>query len=86
MGLLPGRSTTDVVLSATHDWHQTLDNGSKVCATIFDLHAGSISLTVHVLHLSLILQNCMRQLDINEFLLKQVVDYLTDRSHTSKKD
>ena len=42
-GSLPGRSTTDVFLSATHDWHQTLDNGSKVCATIFDLHAGSIN-------------------------------------------
>ena len=36
-GFLPGRSTTDAVLSVTHDWHQTLDSGLEVCAIFFDL-------------------------------------------------
>ena len=36
-GFLPGRSTTDAVLTVTHDWHQTLDSGLEVCAIFFDL-------------------------------------------------
>ena len=67
-GFLPGRSTTDAVLSATHDWHQTLDSGSQVCA-IFD-HQKAFD-------------SKLRQLSINDFLLKWIVDYLTDRTqHT----
>ena len=34
-GFLPGRSTTDAVLSATHEWHQTLYSGSEVCSIFF---------------------------------------------------
>ena len=73
-GFLPGRSTTDAVLSATHDWHQTLDSGSEVCAIFFDLQKAFDS----VPHRSLIAK--LRQLNINKFLLKWIVDYLTDRT------
>ena len=74
MGLSAGRSTTDAVLSATHDWHQTLDSGSEVCAIFFDLQKAFDS----VPHRSLIAK--LRQLNINKFLLKWIVDYLTDRT------
>ena len=63
-GFLPGRSATDAVLSANHDWHQTLDSGSEVCAIFFDLQKAFDS----VLHHSLIAK--LRQLNINVFLLK----------------
>ena len=73
-GFLPGRSTTDAVLSAAHDWHQTLDSGSEVCAIFFDLQKALDS----VPHRSLIAK--LRQLNTNKFLLKWIVDYLTDRT------
>ena len=51
-----------------------LDSGSEVCAIFFDLQKAFDS----VPHRSLIAK--LRQLNINEFLLKWIVDYLTDRS------
>ena len=73
-GFIPGKSTTDVVLSATHEWHQTLDSGSEVCSIFFDLQKAFNS----VPHRSLIAK--LSQLNISDFLLKWIVDYLTDRS------
>jgi len=73
-GFLPGRSTTDSVLSATHEWHQTLDSSSEVCFIFFDLQKAFDS----VPHRSLVAK--LRQLNISDFLLKWIVDYLTDRS------
>ena len=73
-GFLQGRSTTDAVPSATHEWHQTLDSGSEVCSIFFDLQKAFNS----VPHRSLIAK--LSQLNISDFLLKWIVDYLTDRS------
>ena len=71
-GFLPGWSTTDVVLSATHECHQTL--GSEVCSIFFDLEKAFDS----VLHCSLIAK--LSQLNISKFIRKWITDYLTDRS------
>jgi len=68
-----GRSTTDAVLSAAHEWHQTLDSGSEVCS-IFNLQKAFD----RVSHRSLIAK--LSQLNISDFLLKRITDYLTDRS------
>ena len=73
-GFLPGRSTTDSVLSATHEWHLTLNSSSEVCFIFFDLQKAFDSMP----HRSLIAK--LRQLNISDFLLKWIVDYLTDRS------
>ena len=48
--------------------------GSEVCAVFFDLQKAFDS----VPHRSLIAK--LRQLNINKFLLKWIVDYLTDRT------
>ena len=53
---------------------QTLDSGSEVCAIFFDLQKAFDSVS----HRSLIAK--LRQLNINKFLLKWIVDYLTDRT------
>ena len=60
-GILPGRSTTDAGLSATHDWHQTLDSGSKVCAIFCDHQKAFDSVS----HCSPIAAK-LRQLNINQ--------------------
>ena len=72
-GFLPGRSTTHAVLSATHEWHQTLYSGSEVCSIFFNLQKAFDS----VPHRSLIAK--LSLLNISDFLLKWIIDYLTDR-------
>ena len=76
-GFLPGRSTTDAVLSATHEWHQILDSGSEVCSIFFDLQKAFDS----VPHRSLIAKlSQLLNINISYFLLKWIVYNLTHRS------
>ena len=35
-GFHSGRSTVSALLSVTHDWHATLEQGQEACAVFFD--------------------------------------------------
>ena len=72
-GFQSGRSTVTALLETTHNWFQFMDTGKDVGAVFFDLQKAFDS----VPHYALL--DKLRDLQLNEFILKWICDYLTQR-------
>ena len=72
-GFRSNRSTTSALLSVTHDWHVTLEQGQEVCAIFFDYQKAFDS----VPHRPLLSK--LESLQLNYVILNLLRDYLTRR-------
>ena len=72
-GFQSGRSTVTALLETTHNWFQFMDTGKEVGAVFFDLQKAFDSVPHHAL------LDKLRDLQLNEFILKWICDYLTQR-------
>ena len=72
-GFRSNRSTTSALLSVTHDWHVTLEQGQEVCAIFFDYQKAFDS----VPHRPLLSK--LESLQLNYVILNWLRDYLTRR-------
>ena len=72
-GFQSGRSTVTALLETTHNWFQFMDTGKEVGAVFFDLQKAFDSVPHHAL------LDKLRDLQLSEFILKWICDYLTQR-------
>ena len=75
-GFLPGRSTTDAILSAIQEWHLNLERGSEIQAIFFDLQKVFDSIPHKLLVQKLI------ELDIHPHTIAWIRSYLHNRHQT----
>ena len=73
-GFRSGRSTVSALLSVTHDWHATLEQGQEACAVFFDYQKAFDS----VPHRPLLSK--LESLQLDNVILKWLTDYLSGRS------
>ena len=75
-GFQSGRSMVTALLETTHNWFQFMDTGKEVgWSSFFDLQKAFDS----VLHHALL--DKLRDLQLNEFILKWICGYLAQRKH-----
>ena len=72
-GFQSGKATVTALLETTHNWYQLMDAGKKIGAVFFDLKKAFDT----VPHRALL--DKLRDLHLNEFILKSICDYLTQR-------
>ena len=68
-----GKEVGAARLETTHNWFQFMDTGKEVGAVFFDLQKAFDSVPHHAL------LDKLRDLQLNEFILKWICDYLTQR-------
>ena len=76
LGFLPGRSTTHALLSAVHDWLNSMEDGHEMGAVFFDLTKAFDS----VPHRKLICK--LRTVGLDDYLVSWILNYLTNRSQS----
>ena len=69
-----GKSTTGVLLAATHAWHLALDRGNDICCVFLDLSKAFDK----VPHITLL--DTLPDVGINPHVLNWLQDYLCQRS------
>ena len=72
-GFMHHRSSISALISVIYDWLYALDNGLEVCVVFFDVQKAFNS----VPHLPLLQK--LEEIGINQFILKWVQSYLTER-------
>ena len=74
-----GKVTVTALLETTHNWYQLMDTGKEIGAVFFDLKKAFDT----VPHRALL--DKLRDLHLNEFILKWICDYLTEKAENGSQ-